>query len=45
MRILPLQGMFEGKGFIVDMRERRARGIWKSPEQGEKVADETWSVD
>lgn len=26
------------KGFIVDMRESTARGIWKSPEQEEKVS-------
>lgn len=28
--------MAEGKVVIVALRERGARGIWKSPEQGEK---------
>jgi hypothetical protein len=27
--------------FIVDMRDRTARGIWKSPEKREKVVDWT----
>jgi hypothetical protein len=30
-------GMVEGKAFIVDVRERTARGIWESPEQGENM--------
>lgn len=34
-----LQGMGKGKVFIVGMRESRARGIWKGPEQGEKAVD------
>lgn len=32
---LVIQGMVEGKVFIVDMRERTTRGTWKSPEQRE----------
>lgn len=32
-------GLVEEKVFIVRMRERISRGIWKSPEQREKVAD------
>ena len=28
--------------FIVDIRESTARGAWKSPEQREKVLDQTW---
>jgi hypothetical protein len=28
--------MAEEGAFIVDMRERTARGVWKSPEQGKK---------
>jgi len=31
--------MVEGKVFIMDMRESAVRGIWESPEQGEKVVD------
>jgi hypothetical protein len=31
--------MVQGKVFIVDVREGTARGIWKSPEQEEKVLD------
>lgn len=27
-------GLVKGKGFVVDMRGRAARGTWKSPEQG-----------
>lgn len=34
VRMLLLQGVVEGKVFIVDMREHAARGIWKSLEQG-----------
>lgn len=33
------QGMIERNVFIVDMRKRTARGIWKSPKRGEKVVD------
>lgn len=32
----PLQGMVE-KVLIVDRGENTSRGIWKRPEQGEKV--------
>ena len=35
-----LQWTVEEKVFIVDMRESTARGIWKSPEQGEKEVDQ-----
>jgi hypothetical protein len=31
--------MVKGKDFIVNMRQRTARGIWKSPEQRETVVD------
>jgi hypothetical protein len=31
--------MAEQNVFIVDMRESIARGIWKSPQQGERVVD------
>ena len=31
--------MVEGTVFIVNMKDRTARGIWKSPEQGEKGVD------
>ena len=33
------QGVGEGKIFTVYMRERRARGIWRRPEQEESTAD------
>lgn len=33
------QGVAEGKVFIVDTRERTARSMWESPEQGEKVVN------
>jgi hypothetical protein len=29
--------MVEGKVFIIDMRKRKVRGIWKSLEQEKKV--------
>lgn len=35
----PLHGMFKGKVFILDMRDRTVRGFWKSPEKREKVVD------
>ena len=31
--------MVKWKVLFVDMRERPARGTWKSPEQGEKLDD------
>jgi hypothetical protein len=34
-----LQGMVEGNVFIAAMMEPPARGIWKSPEQVNKVVD------
>jgi hypothetical protein len=35
----------EGKVFIVDIREKTARSIWKSPEQREKVETEHgWQI-
>lgn len=34
-----------GRFFIVDLRKRTARGIWKIPEQEEKELDGTWSTD
>ena len=37
--------MVKGKDFIVNMRQRTARGIWKSPEQRETVVDWLWSTD
>lgn len=37
--------MVEGKDFIVDVRERTARGIWESAEQGEKAVDGTWPAE
>lgn len=36
----PLWAMVEGKAFIVDIREDTARGIRKSPEQGDRVVVE-----
>lgn len=27
------------------MKERTAKGIWKNPEQGEKIVDCAWPVD
>lgn len=33
------------KVFIVDMKERLARGICKFPEQREKESDRTWPAD
>ena len=33
--------MVEGKVFIAEMRERKARGICRSPEKGEKKEDWT----
>ena len=33
-----LHGMDKRKDFMVIMREKTARGIWKSPEQREKLA-------
>jgi hypothetical protein len=44
MRALPLRGAAEERGFILDMRESTTRGIWKNPEQGEKI-NCTWTVD
>ena len=37
--------MVEGKVFIVGNKGERVRGIWKSPEQGVKKVDGTWSAD
>lgn len=34
-----LRGTDKRKDFIVNMREKTARGFWKSPEQREKVED------
>lgn len=39
-----LHGMAKRKDFIVDVREKTARGIWKRPKQKEKV-DRTCPVD
>ena len=39
VRAWALQGMVHRKVFIIDVRERTARGIWKSSEQGGKVVD------
>lgn len=33
--------MVEGIFSPIDMRERTARSVWKSPEQGEEVVDRT----
>lgn len=32
MRPQPLLGVFEEKGFIVDVRESPTRGTWKDPD-------------
>lgn len=32
----PLGGVTEGKVFIIHVRERAAKDIWKSPEQRDK---------
>jgi hypothetical protein len=37
--------MVEEKGFTVDIGERTARGIWKSPEETEQVVDYIWPAD
>lgn len=34
-----------GEGFLVDVRESKARGTWKSPKQGERVGDWIWPAD
>lgn len=34
-----LHGTVKGKGFVVDVREKTHRGIWKGPEHREKVVD------
>ena len=34
-----LQGMVEGKVFLVDIRESTTRDIWKHTEQREKAAN------
>lgn len=34
-----------GRFFIVDLGERTAKGIQKSPEQGEKEVDWSWPAD
>lgn len=39
MRTCPLQDLVEERVFIIDMRERTAIGIWKTPEQGEQVVE------
>ena len=31
--------MVEKGGFIVDMKKRKTKGTWKSPQQGEKAVD------
>ena len=33
--------MVYGEVFSIDVRESTARGIWKSPEKGEKEVDQT----
>ena len=38
LRTRLLQGMAEGKDFIVDVRVGTVRGIWKGPEKEEEVA-------
>ena len=38
MRTWLLLGLVEEKVFIIDKIERISRGIWKSPEQRERVA-------
>ena len=37
--------MVEGKVLIVDMKEITARGIWKSAEQTENIANSTCPAD
>lgn len=39
-----LQSMVEEKVFVVDMKEIIIRGLWKSPEQAEKIMYETFPV-
>lgn len=45
MRTSLLLGVVEEKVFSVEMRERSDSGIWKSPEQREKVVDGTQPAD
>lgn len=50
LKAKPLQGIFKGKGFILDlihldMRESTVKGIWKSPDQIGQVVDWIWPVD
>jgi hypothetical protein len=43
MKTWQLQGIVEEKVFIVHEKDSTDRGIWKNPEQGEKVVDCTWT--